>query len=154
MDVEGNFALRPLQTQGIIRRYPLLRRLCGPKTRSGRFGEKTKLAPPPGICRHSINSAILSCPSHMCHKNTFACPTWISTENRAGPRHVGAPGHVNNLAPIKTHILYAYFCLGQRWRTFLKASAQTAANFRRNFLVCVWKLEFTSNIFLIIPVAF
>jgi hypothetical protein len=50
---------------------------------------------------------------------------------------VGAPGHINNLAPIKTDILSNYFCLGQRWLTIFKARAQTAANFGRNCLVFV-----------------
>jgi hypothetical protein len=75
MEVKGNFVPRTLQTQGKIPLYTLLRKLGGPKTRSGRFGEKTKLEPPAGICRHNINFAILSSPSQMRHKNAYNCPT-------------------------------------------------------------------------------
>ena len=49
------------------------------------------------------------------------------------PETCWRPGLANNLAPLKTDIL---FNLGQGWRNFLKARAETADNFRRNSFVC------------------
>jgi hypothetical protein len=40
---------RPLSSRGMIPRYPLIRKLSGPQSRSGRCGTETNLLPVPGI---------------------------------------------------------------------------------------------------------
>ena len=59
----------------------------------------------------------------------------VFTTARPGPKHgrpetCGRPGQANNLALLKTEIIYTFFGLGQAWQNFLKARAQTADNFR------------------------
>jgi hypothetical protein len=66
------------------------------------------------------------------------------------PETCRRPGQFNNLAPHKTNILQI-FVLGQGWRTFLRARAQTSDNFSKTFYR-VWKLEFAVTIFMNITV--
>ena len=61
--------------------------------------------------------------------------SFITVFTTRGPKHgrpetCGRPGQANNLALLKTEIIYTFFGLGQDWQNFLKARAQTADNFR------------------------
>jgi len=67
---------------------------------------------------------------------TLSTPLWKQERSQltegpgqGRPETSWRPGLANNLAPIKTDIL---FNLGQGWRNFLRARAETANNFRRN----------------------
>jgi len=46
----------------------------------------------------------------------------VSIQNRAGPRHVFAPGQADNVAPPHSHILSTFFCLGEDWRKFFQGA--------------------------------
>jgi hypothetical protein len=49
MEVGGQFHARPLYPQGKSPRYPLYRRLGGPKSRSGHDGKEKNSQPLPGL---------------------------------------------------------------------------------------------------------
>jgi hypothetical protein len=69
------------------------------------------------------------------------------------PETYGRLVQANNLAPLSNRYSLKFFGLEQGWRTFFKAHAQIALNFRRNSF-SRGKSEFTSTIFPIRPVTF
>ena len=58
----------------------------------------------------------------------------LGTRGRSGIR--GGPGERNNLAPPQSLYYLKFFALGQGWRTFLRAHAQTTDNFLGNSFAC------------------
>ena len=64
---------------------------------------------------------------------------------------ISHPGQANNLAFLQADIFQPFFAR-QSCRTFLRARAQMAEDFRKLFFFRVWILGFTSNILSIIPV--
>jgi len=104
------------------------------------------------LCRHSNFSSVVirvtfkTITLGVRNKNVI-----VSIQNRAGPKHVVAPGQAYNLAPPSFGYSLNFFELGQDWRKFFRARVQTGDNFRAKFLRA-WKPLFASTIFPIIPV--
>jgi hypothetical protein len=80
--------------------------------------------------KHKLYIASGSAPSV---KNSECAPD--DDGEQGWPERSGRAGQVNNLAPLKTDILF-FFCLGQCWWTFFRARAQIVDNFRRSSFVC------------------